>query len=560
MVKGAGSALAIGAAGSLLAACGGDGASSSGEGPSGATETIQASVSGSEPSTSNGARVQLPAYVANKTVRPDLPGTPDGVLDGFYRYPATPAKASKAKPGAGGSITILQEMSSVPIPISRNEYWKDLNNRLGAELQFTGAPASEYAKKLATSLAGGDLPDCVQFHPLQPTRLPDILKSTFSELSEFIAGDAVKEYPALASIPEMTWKNVVYAGGLYGIPYPQGLMSNILMVRDDLVHADGLDSNVQSADDFAKLCGELVDTRKGRYAIGSPPATVLRWMSQMFDVPNNWREVDGRFTSDWESSEMKDSLSFMSKLWADGVIHPDAPASGADQMFTWFQGGQIATVYVGYSVWSTMVNWRNQAAANNEPFKDAQFAAIIPPKADGGGPAGHYTNNGTYTFTAIKQTDPARVKEILRVMDYLAAPFGTVEYLANRYGVEGVHYTMKDGNPAPTKRASEIFNVRYLASPLPILFEPGAPDETKKEYDLEVKEIPLNVPIPTVGLYSKTDAEKGAALSTTLRSLQTDVILKRKSLGDWDAAVKAWRSSGGDTIRAEYEASFAASR
>jgi putative aldouronate transport system substrate-binding protein len=62
---------------------------------------------------------------------------------------------------------------------------------------------------------------------------------------------------------------------------------------------------------------------------------------------------------------------------------------------------------------------------------------------------------------------------------------------------------------------------------------------------------------PTLGLFSDTDLSLGATLSKTMADMQSDVIQGRKSLNDWDSAVKTWKSKGGDKIRAEYESSLA---
>ena len=40
----------------------------------------------------------------------------------------------------------------------------------------------------------------------QPIKgLPDFLKASYLDLSEYLAGDKVKEYPFLANIPEYQW-------------------------------------------------------------------------------------------------------------------------------------------------------------------------------------------------------------------------------------------------------------------------------------------------------------------------------------------------------------------
>ena len=62
----------------------------------------------------------------------------------------------------------------------------------------------------------------------------------------------------------------------------------------------------------------------------------------------------------------------------------------------------------------------------------------------------------------------------------------------------------------------------------------------------------LIVPDPVVGLYSNTDSSHGASLGKAITTMQTQVFQGRKSLKDWDEAVKTWRSNGGNTIKDEY--------
>ena len=44
------------------------------------------------------------------------------------------------------------------------------------------------------------------------------------------------------------------------------------------------------------------------------------------------------------------------------------------------------------------------------------------------------------SFMAIKKGSPERVKELLRVMNFLAAPFGSQEFHLLNYGVKDVDY------------------------------------------------------------------------------------------------------------------------
>jgi putative aldouronate transport system substrate-binding protein len=45
-------------------------------------------------------------------------------------------------------------------------------------------------------------------------------------------------------------------------------------------------------------------------------------------------------------------------------------------------------------------------------------------------------------MTAIKKGSPERVKELLRIEDFLAAPFGSQESLLLEYGVKDVDFIL----------------------------------------------------------------------------------------------------------------------
>ena len=74
------------------------------------------------------------------------------------------------------------------------------------------------------------------------------------------------------------------------------------------------------------------------------------------------------------------------------------------------------------------------------------------------------------------------------------------------------------------------------------------------------KSIPMSVANPTIGLYSRTNAEQGTELLTQLVDAQNAIIQGQQPVSSWNAAVKTWRSSGGDKMRSEYEKALADSK
>jgi putative aldouronate transport system substrate-binding protein len=63
--------------------------------------------------------------------------------------------------------------------------------------------------------------------------------------------------------------------------------------------------------------------------------------------------------------------------------------------------------------------------------------------------------------TALKKAAPERLKELLRIFNWLAAPFGSAEDALLTYGIKGVHHTLDDkGNPQPSPEG--LAQARYV--------------------------------------------------------------------------------------------------
>ena len=83
-----------------------------------------------------------------------------------------------------------------------------------------------------------------------------LLEKRFTNLTEHLSGDAIKDYPNLANIPTRTWKSAIYNGGIYGIPIPRGAIGSYNFIRQDLFEAAGVSTEPKSYD-------ELVDAGEG---------------------------------------------------------------------------------------------------------------------------------------------------------------------------------------------------------------------------------------------------------------------------------------------------------
>jgi putative aldouronate transport system substrate-binding protein len=184
------------------------------------------------------------------------------------------------------------------------------------------------------------------------------------------------------------------------------------------------------------------------------------------------------------------------------------------------------------------------------------------PATDGGTPT-FWTTSGILGYSVIKQAPPERIKEILRVLNWLAAPLGTQEYLLKWYGLKDQQWTPDDkGNPILTDRGKVDATVpfHYLTRAPNLLYWPVTPENTPIMHDVQTATYPYLSLNPTDPYYSPTNASKSAALNSALVDVLNDVVTGRQPLSAFDQAVTDWRNNGGDQIRQEYQQAIAAAR
>ena len=124
-------------------------------------------------------------------------------------------------------------------------------------MKISGFPLSDCPVKLATLLAGGDLPDYVWFPlnpPAQIPQLPELVKSKFQDLTEYLSGDNIKQFTNLGNVPPLSWKNGIFNSALYALPAGVNPpFSQVLQTRQDLIDAAGL-TLPRSADESGGCC------------------------------------------------------------------------------------------------------------------------------------------------------------------------------------------------------------------------------------------------------------------------------------------------------------------
>jgi putative aldouronate transport system substrate-binding protein len=217
-------------------------------------------------------------------------------------------------------------------------------------------------------------------------------------------------------------------------------------------------------------------------------------------------------------------------------------------------GNKLGVISTGWISYATQL-W-DPGLKSNPPVKPRTFA---PLSADGSKPIWHQFY-GAIGMTVVKKGPEARIKEILRVLNYLAAPFGSQEALLLEYGVEGVDFNFNDqGTPVRTEKGNVDVNVmwQYLTVRLPVLYNAAVPEYAKASHEDATTMIGSLIQDPTVGLYSPTDRAKGGLLLRQLSDGLGPIVAGTAPLSDLDKVVGEWKSGGGDQMRTEYEKAYA---
>jgi putative aldouronate transport system substrate-binding protein len=279
----------------------------------------------------------------------------------------------------------------------------------------------------------------------------------------------------------------------------------------------------------------------------------------MFGAPNGWRlEPGGKLVKDVETPEYKEATAYVRDLYASGVFHPDSATMASNTVArTNFLAGKFAIHREPLNGFQDA--WR-QSLQSAQPFEIRPLPLF--PAHDGGKPQ-HFVTGGHLWATAMKKSSPDRIRELLRILNWLAAPFGSEEDRLLTFGLPNTDYTLDaNGNPSLTQQGNldaTYVPWKYTVQHPFVFFASDLPDFAKVMYDTEHLLMPSAVSDPTFGQVSLTSFSKGFSLAQALSDGITDIVVGRRPMSDYDQLVKDWQNNGGEQVRKEDSESIAAS-
>jgi putative aldouronate transport system substrate-binding protein len=517
----------------------------------------------------------LPNYIApNLAAKPDYDAHDPRVTLAWDNYPKTPPQSwTKPAPGSGGPVTAFAvDYYPPPTPYPDNPTWQAVNKALNADFQMTQVAGTDYPLRMATIMAGNDIPDILHLYfgitgAFVPPGTAEFVKAKCQDLTPFLAGDAIKDYPNLAAIPTYAWTNSSCAidGTLYSWPIHRYLGGLYYFFKNTDMWNQKVGANTvpKDAADLKKIIAQLNDPNGGVWGFGGQ--LTARFMgilgfAQMFGAPNVWGlDASGKVVRDRETEQFKAAVAYVRDLWTSGMYWPDAP-SNTDQRSN-FVGKKFAVCVEGFGN-----SWNDFWLRGQNQNPPTNFDIILPFSADANTKVQSYITGGYISSNVMKkQSNPDRVKELLRIMDYLAKPFGTQEDLLITYGLTPADYTVgQDGNPNLTsdgKARSQYVPWQYLSDRPYATYYAGIPNYAKHVNEVEkvIVDPKIAVADATLGYYSPASASAaGKQAEQAWTDGLNNIMVARDPMSTYDQLLKDWQNTAGNKIKQEYNDAIAA--
>lgn len=497
--------------------------------------------------TGSALKKLLPAYVPLNLATPDVPSV-KGSSPGYTKLPSPLATSVPSVPGKGSTFKAMTPIWGT-VPKKGNAYYTAMNKAVGATVDFDPQDGNTYQDKIGAVLAGSDIPDivCIPGWNLQG-QIPNAISAKFADLGPYLSGDKVKKYPNLANIPTGSWQMSVFGEKLRGLPMPNPPIGNAIFYRKDLL--DDLGAELpKSTDDLLAFGKEYTDAKSKRWAFDDLWVGVQFIYGLPLDAPHYWQLKDGKLVHKVELPEYREALAFTRKLYDGGYVHPDAKAGKDADSKIRFTSGQVLIYGDGTGAWYGMVN--EQASAN--PKFDMQALDYFSP--DGSAPK-LWQGDMAGIFSFINKDLPSeKIEELLGIVDFAAAPYGTKEFMMVNFGVEGTDYDIKDGVPVRTKAGiaeAQPATYVFFASPPPAIAYPDQPQLVKDYAGWMARQTPHMTKPLFFGMQIQ-EPKRYASLYTPFDDLRKDITRGRKPVSAVEDAVSTWRKSGGDELRAWYQ-------
>lgn len=439
-------------------------------------------------------------------------------------------------------ISIMTQFYSKTAPSADFAVQKEVEKMTNTKLTITWVPSSTYSDKMSLSIASGEIPDAILIS--DPHRAA--IRTYFSQGVFWDLTSLYKDYKTLAGFPEVSWLNTKAPDGKnYVIPRPRpDTGNNAFMFRSDLFEKEGI-KLPSTTDELYDALKKLTKSNPGftGFVAQTNTSSGLSWELQIimnsFTKANGlWKDVNGKMTFVDLLPEMKDSLTYLKKLYDEKLINEDFTVL-KDFKSIMYSGKWIASI--GGSLDNSWTVQKEMAKI--DPKAKALCVASMNGVAR--------RDSGYFGGYAINKKVPEdKLKKIMTFFDRASAQEVSDVIL---YGLKDVHYKMENGvrtsiTGAPDLdylggntlgQVAQIYD-KYLRTGIQQADMPkDLVDYNKKIVDEQIK---ISIGEPGIGLYSPTNDKYFPDIEKKSADMKLKVILGKEPMSSWDKYVEGLKA------------------
>lgn len=469
--------------------------------------------------------------------------------------PASNVNSSSQAPveSAGpNKVTMLNNFYATDPPKTDSVIFERISQHTNTELEITWVPYAAYNEKFNALLAAGDLPQIVLNNEGKKAGIINAVRSgMFWEI-----GPEIQNYPNLSQLNSKVFDTLAVDGKVYALFRQRVLARNGYIIRKDWLDKLGLempktiDEVYKVAEAFTTMDPDgngIADT----FGVAESSNFQVREVSVWCGSQTGNFMKDGKMYPEFFHDGYLAALDFYRNLYANDYINKDFPV--VKQRGDNINNGK-AGIYFGVI---DDVNTKFNDLYKLNP--EAELDVMQPLYTPDGIPVVRATSgyNGLFYFSKTSIPDEAQLQVCLRFMDQLGDD--EICDLIN-FGIEGDHYTLKDGKAIRTPEQISAFNV--LQNDISQISPFGSmrkhlvggdvtPIAEKVETLFAQNE---QYAITDIGapFLSDTAIKMGDELNQIYKDAQVKYVLGEIDLDGWNQAKEEWLKAGGDKVIEEY--------
>jgi putative aldouronate transport system substrate-binding protein len=439
--------------------------------------------------------------------------------------PATPGKEEVKAPSKPTEIKIMADYTIAQPPSPDNSVQKEFEKRTNTKLTVQWVPGGDYSDRVNVALAAGDIAELIKIPNITTPLFRQMVKQgAFWDLTPY-----VKNYPNLVALDPKVWNNTKIDGKSFAVPAGRPLNGGgFFSIRKDWLDKLGLKMPTNMDELYIVLKAFKDNAPDGKKDTTGYTMRGSGVVEEVFTgTVGKWKEKDGKLVNMTLEPEMKEALTYLNKLYKEGLIPQDFPVLKENQYWELATGGRAGlTSETPEALFRyTMDQWKKDPKVEWTPMLS------LAPKA--GGKPYVSQSSGMNGVLAIPKTVPEeKMKAILKFVDYGSGGEGLDLTL---YGIKDVHYTVADGlKIANDKAVADSVGTaswgKMFSTPVVDLWQyaAGMPKEIAKIY----------IGDPSIGLVSDTELKMGADYTKKIADTKTQIIIGKIPMEEWDKYVE----------------------